>query len=31
MYMIITTTSVDSFRISLETPQRIYEKDRSGT
>jgi hypothetical protein len=31
MYMIISTTSVDSFRISLETPQRIYEKDRSGT
>jgi hypothetical protein len=31
MYMIITTTAVDSFRISLETPQRIYEKDRSGT
>ncbi len=31
MYMIITTTAVDSFRISLETPQRIYQKDRSGT
>jgi hypothetical protein len=31
MYMIITTTSVDSFRISLETPLRIYQKDRPGT
>lgn len=31
MYMIITTTAVDSFRISLETPQQNYEKARSGT
>lgn len=31
MYMIISTTAVDSFRISLETPQRIYEKDRPAT
>jgi hypothetical protein len=31
MYMIISTTSVDSFRISLETPLRIYQKDRPGT
>jgi len=31
MYMIISTDSVDSFRISLETPLRIYEKDRPAT
>jgi hypothetical protein len=31
MYMIISTDSVDSFRISLETPLRIYQKDRSGS
>ncbi|MFA5237166.1 MAG: hypothetical protein WC362_04860 [Methanoregula sp.] len=31
MYMIISTDSVDSFRIGLETPSRIYEKDRPGT
>lgn len=31
MYMIISTDSVDSFRISMETPLRIYEKDRPGT
>ena len=31
MYMIISTASVDSFRISLETPLRYYEKGRSGT
>jgi hypothetical protein len=28
MYMIISTDSVDSFRITLETPLRFYEKDR---
>jgi hypothetical protein len=31
MYMIISTDSVDSFRISLETPLRFYEKDRTST
>jgi hypothetical protein len=31
MYMIISTTAVDSFRITLETPLRIYQKDRPGT
>ena len=31
MYMIISTASVDSFRISMETPLRIYEKDSPGT
>lgn len=29
MYMIISINNVDSFRITLETPQQVYEKDRS--
>jgi hypothetical protein len=31
MYMIISTDNIDSFRVTLETPQRIYEKDRTST
>jgi len=31
MYMIISTDSIDSFRISLETPLRFYEKVSPGT
>ncbi len=29
-YMIISTSSIDSFRISLETPKESYEKQRQG-
>ena len=31
LYMIISINNVDSFRITLETPQQVYEKDRSPT
>jgi len=31
LYMIISTDYVDSFRITLETPQQFYEKDRLRT
>jgi len=31
LYMIISTSSIDSFRISLETPLQVYEKNRPVT